>query len=678
MLLLLLTSSLFSQTSRTDGPISSTTFAVTKAKAKTKADPNKIVTTGCTDFIFDQDVAWENSTVSGIHYYTNSDGTYSFSGIEDFELVSSATIGTILQTVFSSDKCEPLAYQVSFLADDNGTPGQVLNTQFIPAGQAIPTDEGVTEFWQGTVVIIHIPITPVVLDAGEYWVEITAISETTSFLFYAWATTSIDETHYYRNLNTGELGDYGNSGGLSFALCGTGSYPSLSSTCAPAIEAICQNTTVSLSAVGQASITASDVDGGSTGGTSSTVSPATFGCADVGPNTVTLTVSDDNNNTSTCMATVTIEDNDKPVINTCQGLSAVFNGQVNIAAASVIDVSATDACGINTTTFTPAHINCSQLGQNVSVLVTISDNNGNTETCTATVQTEGLPCGFMDYGDDGIGCQDGNEVDYDTNAESFTLTSSGCSSTNFAQDDAAYVQSPFCGNGEIIVHVAGISPVGQGWAGISMRESEAPGAKKVELLVNLSNMVRRSIRTMTNGYAIPGQFFRPGATWLKLVRNGSMFIGYASSDGVNWQIVLTTNVSMSNCIQAGLMVTNYSASSTVTGTFDHVVVPEIPGMGLQTPSTNGVTQQTIQNHDVDFNIFPNPAKDVLNLDLINVADEEVNIKVYNQLGQAVLQQRSEFTSDRIRVDLNGLSEGTYFIKVLSANGEQVKKFLIVR
>ncbi|MEM7036719.1 MAG: hypothetical protein AAF570_07050, partial [Bacteroidota bacterium] len=79
--------------------------------------------------------------------------------------------------------------------------------------------------------------------------------------------------------------------------------------------AVCQNITVHLDGSGNASITAADVDGGSsdncTLGTLS-VSPSTFTCANVGAASVTLTVPDVNGNSSTCTASVTVNDSTDP------------------------------------------------------------------------------------------------------------------------------------------------------------------------------------------------------------------------------------------------------------------------------------------------------------------------------------------------------------------------------
>ncbi|MEO5905749.1 MAG: hypothetical protein ABIQ11_03430, partial [Saprospiraceae bacterium] len=73
--------------------------------------------------------------------------------------------------------------------------------------------------------------------------------------------------------------------------------------------AFCQNATVQLNSMGMVTINASQVNNNSTlgcGGVLS-VNPSSFTCANLGPNTVTLTVTDVCGNTSTCTATVTVQ-----------------------------------------------------------------------------------------------------------------------------------------------------------------------------------------------------------------------------------------------------------------------------------------------------------------------------------------------------------------------------------
>jgi hypothetical protein len=73
----------------------------------------------------------------------------------------------------------------------------------------------------------------------------------------------------------------------------------------------CKDITIYLNDVGEASITADDIDNGSTdesGIASREVSPSDFGCSDIGPNEVILSVTDTSGNSAQCTSTVTVLD----------------------------------------------------------------------------------------------------------------------------------------------------------------------------------------------------------------------------------------------------------------------------------------------------------------------------------------------------------------------------------
>ncbi|MFT5167229.1 MAG: hypothetical protein ACI8P3_002466 [Saprospiraceae bacterium] len=75
--------------------------------------------------------------------------------------------------------------------------------------------------------------------------------------------------------------------------------------------ALCQNLTIFLDGSGNASINASELNGGSSDNCSTTsfsASKTTFTCADTGVNNVTLTVDDGNGNSSNCVGLVTVMD----------------------------------------------------------------------------------------------------------------------------------------------------------------------------------------------------------------------------------------------------------------------------------------------------------------------------------------------------------------------------------
>ncbi|MDY8134625.1 HYR domain-containing protein [Aquimarina sp. 2201CG5-10] len=155
---------------------------------------------------------------------------------------------------------------------------------------------------------------------------------------------------------------------------------------------ICQDITVQLDATGNATITAAQIDNGSTdacGIASLTLDTNTFDCSNIGVNTVILTVTDTNGNSDTCTATVTVEDNVNPTV-VCQDITVQLDatGNATITAAQ-IDNGSSDACGIVSLTLDTDTFDCSDVGAN-TVTLTVTDTNGNSDTCTAIVTVEDM------------------------------------------------------------------------------------------------------------------------------------------------------------------------------------------------------------------------------------------------------------------------------------------------
>ena len=150
--------------------------------------------------------------------------------------------------------------------------------------------------------------------------------------------------------------------------------------------AICQNITLQLDATGNATITAADVDNGSTdncGIANLTIDITSFDCSDVGPNTVNLTVTDDNGNTNTCTATVTVEDNIAPIItcpadiivNTCSMIVTYVVTSSDNCSGEII--TQTDLTGYTSGDTFPVGT--------TTLEYTVTDASGNTAVCTFNV-----------------------------------------------------------------------------------------------------------------------------------------------------------------------------------------------------------------------------------------------------------------------------------------------------
>ena len=154
-------------------------------------------------------------------------------------------------------------------------------------------------------------------------------------------------------------------------------------------QAICKDYEVSL--VGNsATIAVEDVNNNSTatcGVKSLVISSNSFDCSNVGDNIVTLTITDNNDISNACNATVTVIDNVAPTA-TCQNVTVQLNaaGTASITSND-IGSNSDDVCGLASLSLDITSFDCSAVGDN-TVSLTVTDNNGNSSACDATVTVE--------------------------------------------------------------------------------------------------------------------------------------------------------------------------------------------------------------------------------------------------------------------------------------------------
>jgi len=152
--------------------------------------------------------------------------------------------------------------------------------------------------------------------------------------------------------------------------------------------AVCKDVTVFLDESGSVILSPQQVDGGSSDNCSihsMTVTPPIFGCGDIGPNQVVLTVMDPSFQIDQCTATVTVLDASAPEV-TCRDIEVFLgpDGTVSITPEQVL-ASATDNCGEPLTfSVEPDSFTCDQDGPN-TVTLTVSDGSGNVAQCSAVV-----------------------------------------------------------------------------------------------------------------------------------------------------------------------------------------------------------------------------------------------------------------------------------------------------
>jgi alpha-tubulin suppressor-like RCC1 family protein len=150
---------------------------------------------------------------------------------------------------------------------------------------------------------------------------------------------------------------------------------------------ISQNLTVQLDAFGKASITATQIDNGSSdncGIATLSLDKTSFNCSNIGANTVTLTATDASGNSSSSPAIVTVVDNVAPIAIVRNFSLELGLGGKGTIAISDINNGSYDNCNIANISLDKTEFTCASFGSN-TVLLTVIDESGNSSVATAIV-----------------------------------------------------------------------------------------------------------------------------------------------------------------------------------------------------------------------------------------------------------------------------------------------------
>jgi regulation of enolase protein 1 (concanavalin A-like superfamily) len=159
----------------------------------------------------------------------------------------------------------------------------------------------------------------------------------------------------------------------------------------------------------------------------------------------------------------------------------------------------------------------------------------------------------------------------------YTISAAGTDIWN-TSDQFHYVYQPVSGDVDIVAHVKSLQ-VANPWskAGVMVRESLDPDARHAMALMSAANGYAFEWRLDIGGFS---SSIHAGAgrapAWVRLVRTGSSFQAFKSTDGVSWRSMGVETVPMTDPVYVGLAVTSHTASSSTTAVFDKVTITQ-PG-----------------------------------------------------------------------------------------------------
>ena len=202
----------------------------------------------------------------------------------------------------------------------------------------------------------------------------------------------------------------------------------------------------------------------------------------------------------------------------------------------------------------------------VSVAPTMNDSN----PVTLEVTNQPLPTSWLDQ-DVGLAGNQLGSAAY--SGGTFTVSSAGAGISGTA-DGMHFVYQALAGDGSIVARLTS-SPYSVAQAGVMIRET-LNSASTDAFVYYLPNQAWLQYRP-TTGASVASQWASYNQSspyypyWLRLVRIGNTFTGYASPDGVNWtQTGAGTTVAMAQTVYIGLAVSGDWSFG--TSTFDNVAV----------------------------------------------------------------------------------------------------------
>ncbi len=429
----------------------------------------------------------------------------------------------------------------------------------------------------------------------------------------------------------------------------------------------CNNITLTLNGSGTASTTVAALTGSvsdNCGVSSTTASQTNFGCTNLGSNNITLAASDVNGNSSTCTATVTVQDVTAPSIS-CNDMTLSLNGSGSASTTvAALTASSSDNCGISSTTASQTSFSCSDIGTN-TVTLTATDYDGNQSTCTANVTVE-------DNTAPSISCPSNTTYSCIANipdaVASDVTASDNCGSTSISIS----VSNPSgsCSNGTYLENRTFTATDGFG--------NQSSCTQQVAVAVPTKIVIGDNVFCIAKVRIFPN-CSNPNSVQIKSSQKINK-VTLVDQNGTQ-HVVSGGGKDITRSIANGLIIKKVwvksGCSSTNSNGFTHTV-----------NFCNGSSKDAIgfeMGEDIAFGTelkmetFPNPTTGHLNVQVLKTdgSNGNYNVQVIDMQGRTLIDQPVEMQGGYIETDLElgAYANGLYYI-VLDGNDERLMKKVI--
>jgi photosystem II stability/assembly factor-like uncharacterized protein len=168
-----------------------------------------------------------------------------------------------------------------------------------------------------------------------------------------------------------------------------------------------------------------------------------------------------------------------------------------------------------------------------------------------------------------------------------------------------------------------------------------------------------------------------GASWTTLTTNSMAYFQYVHFCDANHGMAVGLNATILRTNNGGATwftdspPTSMSLYSCFMISATSAVAGGISGTMIKN-SAMGVDENP-NPFSEEISVFPNPSKDIITVDIPSVSSSACHISVYNEQGQ--LMNSLEYSSQMAEINISGLENGIYYLKIESEDRIGVKKII---
>ena len=225
-------------------------------------------------------------------------------------------------------------------------------------------------------------------------------------------------------------------------------------------------------------------------------------------------------------------------------------------------------------------------------------------------------------------------------------------------DKGVIVYKAFSGDGEVIARVVdfdGVQAFSQ--AGIMFRETLNDDSKMAFMMLGYDWGPIFRARALTAGAVVQvpaSKTMAKAPYWLKLVREGDLFYGFHSPDGIKWTLERSATVQMQKDIYVCLAAATHSSLSNGFYSFSDINI-----------KSSVAVDESFRDASIIVNIFQNRSISLKSI------QNNIHTEIYSADGKQILQ------SKKYEINIEGLKPGVYILKSTSGENSLIKKFFVL-